>query len=138
MNKLKYNFPGTNKKEVCECSIEITNLYLYEWSKLNTLVDFFFKTCKLEQKLKKNKNNLFLNYIDKLFDSRLAFGQFESYSMQPRLPLAATIGPARRSRVLSPARILDGMALLYSSELSYSSVVIHILSCNVFFLYFIL
>ena len=30
---------------------------------------------------------------------RLAFGQTESYSVQPRLPLAATIGPAGRSRV---------------------------------------
>ena len=30
---------------------------------------------------------------------RLAFGQTESYSVQPRLPLAATISPAGRSRV---------------------------------------
>ena len=30
---------------------------------------------------------------------RLAFGQTESYSVQPRLPLAATIGPAGQSRV---------------------------------------
>ena len=29
---------------------------------------------------------------------RLAFGQTESYSVQPHLPLAATIGPAGRSR----------------------------------------
>ena len=30
---------------------------------------------------------------------RLAFSQTKSYSVQPRLPLAATIGPAGRSRV---------------------------------------
>ena len=30
---------------------------------------------------------------------RLAFGQTKSYSVQPHLPLAATIGPAGRSRV---------------------------------------
>ena len=30
---------------------------------------------------------------------RLAFGQTKSYSLQPRLPLAATIGPAGRLRV---------------------------------------
>ena len=30
---------------------------------------------------------------------RLALGPTESYSVQPRLPLAATIGPAGQSRV---------------------------------------
>ena len=30
---------------------------------------------------------------------RLAFGQTEYYSVQPRLPLAATIGPVGRLRV---------------------------------------
>ena len=49
---------------------------------------------------------------------RLAFSQTESYSVQPRLLLAATIE--------SPARILDGRARLYSSKLSYSAVVINI------------
>ena len=48
---------------------------------------------------------------------RLAFGQTESYSVQPRLPLAATI---KSLFLLSPARILDGRAQLYSSELSFS------------------
>ena len=58
---------------------------------------------------------------------RLAFGQTESYSVQPCLPLAATIGPARPIKSLflvSPAHILDGRAQLYSSELSSSAVVI--------------
>ena len=35
MNKLKYNFPGTNEKEVCACSIEMANMHLYECLKLN-------------------------------------------------------------------------------------------------------
>ena len=43
---------------------------------------------------------------------RLAFGQTESYSVQPRLPLAATIGPAGRSRVffywVRPASLMVG------------------------------
>ena len=52
--------------------------------------------------------------------TRLAFGQTESYSLQPCLPLAAT----RVFFLLNPARILDGRAQLYSSELSYSAVVI--------------
>ena len=51
---------------------------------------------------------------------RLAFGQTESYSVQPRLPLTATIGLSESLFLLSPARILDGRARLYSSELSYS------------------
>ena len=43
---------------------------------------------------------------------RLAFGQTESYSVQPRLPLAATIGPAGRSRIFFywvwPASLMVG------------------------------
>ena len=54
---------------------------------------------------------------------RLAFGQTESYSVHHRLSLAATFGPAGRLSLflLNPARILDGRARLYSSELSYGS-----------------
>ena len=43
---------------------------------------------------------------------RLAIGQTKSYSVQPRLPLAATIGPAGRSRVffylVRPASLMLG------------------------------
>ena len=43
---------------------------------------------------------------------RLAFGQTESYSLQPCLPLAATIGPAGRSRIffylVRPASLMVG------------------------------
>ena len=35
MNKLKYNFPGTNENKICECGTEMTNQHLYECSKLN-------------------------------------------------------------------------------------------------------
>ena len=64
---------------------------------------------------------------------RLAFGQTESYCVQPRLPVAVRICPASQLRVfllLSANRILDGRARLYSSELSYSAVVINISSCK--------
>ena len=56
--------------------------------------------------------------------SRLAFGQTESYSVQPRLPLAATIGPAGRSRVffywVRPASLMVGPNYKARSTLSYS------------------
>ena len=44
-----------------------------------------------------------------------ALGQTESYSVQPCLPLTATIGPIKSLFLWSPARILDSRAQLYSS-----------------------
>ena len=35
MNRLKYNFSGSNNKELCECKSEMTNSHLYECLKLN-------------------------------------------------------------------------------------------------------
>ena len=60
-----------------------------------------------------------------LYFSTIYPNSCESFSVQPCLPLAATIG----HQVLSPARILDGRPQIYSSELSYSAVVINNLTC---------
>ena len=38
MNKLKYNFSGSNNKEFCECESEMTNSHLYECPKLNSSI----------------------------------------------------------------------------------------------------
>ena len=38
MNNLKYNFPGSNDQEFCECGLEITNLHLYECNQLNSTI----------------------------------------------------------------------------------------------------
>ena len=61
----------------------------------------------------------------------MSFVKTESYSVQPRKLLAATISPTGGTRVfflLSPAHIIDGRARLFSSQLSYSAVVISISS----------
>jgi hypothetical protein len=41
MNKLKYNFSGSNNKEFCECESEMTNSHLYECPKLNSSINNF-------------------------------------------------------------------------------------------------
>ena len=38
MNNLKYNFPGSNDQEFCECGLEILNLHLYECKQLNSSI----------------------------------------------------------------------------------------------------
>ena len=37
MNKLQYNFPGSNIEEFCICNIKLTNLHLYNCEYLGKL-----------------------------------------------------------------------------------------------------